>query len=112
MGNDHITPEQHRQQAEGVRAKAEDSRHDAEQDRLSEMRRSISGDWQRKRGRSATGTARRSIHSGRNGSACGTPGKRREAPVRRHEPQPRLRVMPRWMLCAPPPKRCMRRSKT
>jgi hypothetical protein len=31
--NDHIPPEQHRRQAEGVREKAEDSRQDAEQDR-------------------------------------------------------------------------------
>jgi uncharacterized protein len=31
--NDHIPPKQHRQQAEGVRDRAEDSRQDAEQDR-------------------------------------------------------------------------------
>jgi hypothetical protein len=33
MPNDQIPPEQHRQQAEGVREKAEDGRQDAEQDR-------------------------------------------------------------------------------
>src|SRR2546425_696102 len=33
MPNNHIRPEQHRQQAEGTREKAEDSRRDAEQDR-------------------------------------------------------------------------------
>ena len=63
MPNTRISPEQNRQQTEGVREKAEDSRHDAEPDRRFTEGHGISAE-------SARNEAERSRRLAEEGSAC------------------------------------------
>ena len=76
------------------------------------LRQSDSDDSLKKRERCATSIVRRSKRFAKKGSACGKPAKRQGRLVRRPEPQPIVRVTPRWMLCRQPPKRSKRPSKT
>jgi len=122
MPNDPIAPEQHRQQAEAVREKAEDSRQDAERRRgyteehrsAAESARNESERFRQlaEEAREVRDQYRDEIEAVRQErERLREAGETARVPGRKREPQPTLLVTRRWMRCTLPPQRCTRRSK-